>query len=262
MYINVVIPVCSLHVKYIEKCLDSIHNQTRIPDKVIIVAGEYFRYHIQYKQEFDKFNDKLNLVIVKVHTWEKPGVNRNIGSKHCFEGIIIYQDIDDLMNKHRCEYVGHCFETYKCSLLLHLHTIDVNKQISDFNESYVIKQDEVTKTMEEKSKLFSDEVEKFSYYFGDTNNKNNHSKIHHGMCCVDSNIFKDSDISWTNLHSGEDIKFVSDVTRKYKNTLILLIPLVVSVGTDHIRLIDNKIYHKKAEKQLDYIPTLSKSTKK
>lgn len=254
MFINIVIPVCSLHIKYIDICLASIFNQTRLPDKIVLVANEYSRYKEKYDNILNNFN---NVTLIKIDTWEKPGINRNIGSKECTSGIILYQDVDDVLHPQRCEIVEKCFEKYDCSLLLHLADQEYQYKNTIYSEYNMIKREFVNETLINETNLFnSDEHVNFSYYFGNRNNKNKHSSIHHGMCCVSADVMKENIDIWKNFYSAEDLQFVSDITRKYKNTIILLLPLVVSVGTDHIRLIDERVCHKKTQKEINYDPVL------
>lgn len=254
MFINIVIPVCSLHIKYIEKCIESIKYQTRQPNLIIFVLNEYTKFKNRYDEIIDKY-DFENYMFIKIDTWEKAGSNRNIGSKYAnLEGIIIYQDVDDLMHIQRCEMVEKCFEKYSCSLLLHLSYQDYqyNNQIHDINNFKIILPDEVNNIIKN---VLKDNTINFAYYFGNTNNKNKHSSLHHGQCCVLGSLIKDN--LWSNdLHSGEDIKFVSDMTRKYENTLILLVPLIITVGRENIRLVNGKVCQGKKMKILDIEPEI------
>ena len=98
----------------------------------------------------------------------------------------------------------------------------------------------------------------FAKYFGNVDNKNKHSNLHNGNCCVKTKVLEENKGMWADYYEAEDIQFVNDVTRMYKNTLLLMIPLVIVSGRDHIRLIDNKVCHKKNHKVLNYNPILTK----
>ena len=264
-FLNVVIPVCSLHRSYIQQCINSIRTQTRIPDKIILVLNEYDKYNSEYETIMINNSD---CTFIKINTWEKAGINRNIGSKECKDGIILYQDVDDIMHPQRCEIVEKCFELYDCDLLLHeyvqLYNYTPFKKMYIYDdksiEENIIKSETIMNILNEKTSFeHGDAIINFSHYFGNTNNKNGHSNITNGECCVKAKILKENENIWTNSFEAEDIRFINDITRKYKNTFILTIPLVVIVGNEHIRLIDNKVCHKKSHKILNYDPVLSKS---
>lgn len=258
--LNIVIPICSLHKTYIQICLNSIYAQTRIPDKIILVLNEYEKY----KTEYDNFIGQNKLcTFIKINTWEKPGINRNIGSNECNEGIIIYQDVDDIMHPQRCEVIEKSFEKYNCNLLLHGHIQDYtylnneDKYIFEQENIKIVENDEVIDILQNKVNfLNNDDIINFSHYIGDANNKNHHSNIHHGQCCVKVNIIKENPNIWSNYYEAEDLKFVCDITRKYKNTIVLMVPLVITVGRDHIRLINDKVCKTKYHKEINYEPIL------
>lgn len=230
-------------------CIDSINKQTRIPDKIILVLNEYKKYKNDYDEIIKKYPE---CTYVKINTWEKPGINRNIGSEECIDGIIIYQDVDDIMHHQRCEFVEKCFDKYNCDLLLHECIQDYS---SNKNNNYnlvndnVITSDIINGQLEKSVNFFNiKNTINFSYHVGRFNSKG-HSNLHHGQCCVKTKIIKENKNIWKNYHQAEDLEFVSDVTRKYKNTIVLSIPLVIVFGRDHLRLINNNVYHKKTQKK-------------
>jgi len=257
IFLNIVIPVCSLHRSLIKQCLDSIQKQTRFPDKIILVLNEYEKY----KNEYDDIISKnMYCMFVKLNTWEKPGINRNIGSCECVDGIILYQDVDDIMHPQRCEFVEKCFD-----LLLHESVQDYkyfnNEEnfVFEYSETNVITAENIVCALTKVKDFRDGKVINFSHYFGNIDNKNKHSNLHNGQCCVKTRVLTENKNIWADYYEAEDIKFVNDITRKYKNTLIFMVPLVIVVGRDHIRLIDEKVCHKKSHKQLNYDPILNKS---
>lgn len=260
-FVNIVIPVCSLHKMCIQKCIDSINRQTRIPDKIILVLNEYEKY----KTDYDVIiSNNLECEFVKINTWEKPGINRNIGSNQCSDGIILYQDVDDIMHPQRCELVEKCFDKYDCDLLLHESVQDYTYSYQPQNfilkleDKHIIMPNDVTLKMEKTLDFINYRAVNFAKYFGNIDKKNKHSSLHNGQCCVKTKILKENKNIWADYYEAEDIKFVNDVTRKYKNTIILMMPLVIVVGREHIRLIDKKVCHKKNHKVIDYDPVLNK----
>ncbi len=48
MSISIIIPLCSLHKKYLNHCLESIYAQTRKPTNILIILNEYERYKTEY----------------------------------------------------------------------------------------------------------------------------------------------------------------------------------------------------------------------
>ena len=117
MFINVIIPSCPLHIKYIDKALTCVLEQTRKADRIVCVVNEYTRY----KGEYLAFEKKFNTVhFVKSENWNVAGVNRKLGTEYVLycdlggrgdkeQSLIVYHDVDDLMYKGKLEHVEKLF---------------------------------------------------------------------------------------------------------------------------------------------------------
>jgi len=268
MIVNVVIPCCSLHRKYLQDTFKSIYEQSVQPDRIICVLNEYTRY----KKSFDEIIEKNNKIeYIKCDEWNVAGINRKIGTDKVKEGIIIYQDADDIMYKDRIEKIIYFFDKYNCSLLVHLHDHSFQKRNYKNNEDieYILS-NEINDTLEKETRAFSkitsnkrewceygrdlpEHNPRWGEFFGNRENKNKCSKIHHGNCAVNSNIFNNEEKPfWIERPTGQDVFFVNEVTRVYKNSMIILYPLIMTIGNEHYRRYGNKILKKKRQKDSNY----------
>lgn len=271
MIINIIIPCCSLHRKYLDMSLQSIYDQTLQPDRIIVIINEYFRY----KEEYDNIIAKHpKCEFIKEEGWHVAGKNRQIGTHLVKEGLILYHDADDMMYPNKIEIVKYMFKKYNCSLLVHL--VDSNydyRPIAKINKIRVYDTKFVNEILEKNTNNFSpipnipteychlgrdieNRNERWGLHFGNRNNKNNCSKICHGHVSVNSDVFKNiSEPLWILKPSGQDVFFVNEVTRVYKNSIIIDYPLTVTIGADHIRRIGDNIVHKKSKSILKYTPS-------
>lgn len=279
MFINVIIPVCSLHIKYIKTIINSIKAQTRKPDKVIFVLNEYSRYEDAYEEIIEDNNDYF---YIKIDTWKTAGENRNIGYTEVIQSddsIILFFDVDDIMSHILCEVVEYVFVKYKCDLLIYGSSRNKNKLINDYPNKNINKNDtNFPKNNKEilidfiKSKIirpaFPDYKAKYidellihpnitHDVFQDKEKKNNviKFKIAAGECAVSYKVIKNKTY-FANISNGEDRHFIAKVTYKYKNTYILPIVLSQIVGNEHIRIENKQILQSPDKIILDYKPVL------
>lgn len=130
MLINIIIPVCSLHIKYINTLITSINNQTRKPDKVIFILNEYSRYSQEYNEII---HNNSEFCYIKIDVWKTAGENRNIGYDYVIksnESIALFYDVDDIMSNYLCEIVENVFEKHKCDMLIYGSTVKLHKLVN------------------------------------------------------------------------------------------------------------------------------------
>ncbi len=239
MIINVIVPVCSLHIKYMHALINSIKSQTRKPDKVIFIINEYDRYIEQY----DKIiSENTEYCYVKINVWKSAAENRNIGYDYVIESdesIVLFYDVDDIMSPILCEVVEDIFIKYKCDLFVYGAS---NKQQNIISDKKDMRTDNML-TPAITTNLFNNKSER---------NRIINFRVAYGECAVSYKIIKNKKY-FINITSGEDRYFVKTITSFYKNTYITPTPLSHIVGDDHIRIEDGKIFGKNI---LDYVPNL------
>lgn len=243
--INIIVPVCSLHIKYLTDLIKSIRNQTRKPDRVIFVLNEYEKYESEYLKIVNENND---FVYVKINSWKKAGENRNIGYDYVIQSddsIIIFFDVDDLMSKIFCQTVGFIFKKFKFDLLLCGSTGSSKKICKIYDENYISVN---TLSYEnENKKIRAENICYFPEKIG--------LDVAFGNCIISYNALKNGP-RWTNMPRGEDKQFVNDIHARYKNTYMTRLNLIHIVGCDHIRIFGGLVHNMKKKIVLNYKPIL------
>jgi glycosyltransferase involved in cell wall biosynthesis len=104
MKIGVAIPC---FIKHIDKCLellDSMNNQTRLPDQVVVSCSSI-------KQgAFPEKNYNFPVKIITTEEQKNASKNRNIAAKALETDIITFFDADDSMHNQRLEIIERAFE--------------------------------------------------------------------------------------------------------------------------------------------------------
>jgi hypothetical protein len=103
MRIGVCIPCHKPYLQYIEKCLESIENQTRKPDIVSISISE-----IDEPPILPPFSFPIEISITSDRQCQAK--NRNIAASKIEVDIISFFDADDIMHQRRLESIEHAFE--------------------------------------------------------------------------------------------------------------------------------------------------------
>ncbi len=105
--IGVAIPCFIKHINLLKRVLDSIENQTRKPDQVIVSCSEASDADIPYRQS--DYSYPLQII---TYTEVKSGSeNRNIAASRLTTDIISFFDADDVMHPQRLECIEACFTT-------------------------------------------------------------------------------------------------------------------------------------------------------
>ena len=126
MKIGVAIPCYIGHVEPLFQLLDSIQNQTLLPDKVVVSSSS------TKVSELDLYLDKIktySFVLEIITSEEKKcaAENRNIAAfKLSDMEYITFIDADDLMHPQRIEILLRVFQEYDSDIILHnYHNIEI-----------------------------------------------------------------------------------------------------------------------------------------
>lgn len=125
MKIGVAIPAYIGHIDYLFNLLDSIQNQTRIPDKVVVSCSS------TKASDLDPYFFKINqytflLEIIPIEEKKNAAQNRNIAAFKMMDmDYITFIDADDIMHPQRIEILLKVFNDYDSDIILHNYFIDV-----------------------------------------------------------------------------------------------------------------------------------------
>lgn len=173
----VAIPCYKPHLADLNKLLDSVRNQTRKPDQVIIVTSES-----QVMDVKDTVLDEGWILCLKPD-FANASMNRNLLAKLSNCDIISFIDADDLMDERRCEYVMQAFEDPSVDVVFH--------NFRFMNEQFII---------DVNSKDIKLEY-KYGYLIPET-----HQCIHNGHISLKRSIFETMGYD-PNMKLGEDVDF-------------------------------------------------------
>ena len=118
MKIGVSIPCYYGHISHLTKLLDSIENQTRQPDKVVVSCSST-------KELFEtkQYSFPLEIIITEEH--KNAAQNRNIATSQLNDmDYITFMDADDVMHPQRIEILLKAFQETECDIILHNFFMD------------------------------------------------------------------------------------------------------------------------------------------
>lgn len=195
--IGVAIPCYKGHIEILKKLLDSIENQTRKPDSVVISCSSSCDEDIPYKQEHYSFPIKFVTTETKLNAAQ----NRNVAISYLDTDIISFIDADDQMHPQRLEIIEKAFKENNIVMLLHSFTTSLenfNNKIYDIDS---INFDIGT-------------IEVHSWGYECFNLKNNQAHIHNAQSSVSKHILKKIKYNEDPFYRGrEDSVFTADVIK-------------------------------------------------
>lgn len=181
--ISIIIPVYNAS-KYLNRCIDSILNQTYKNLEIILVDDESSDNSLEICNKYKKIDERIK-VFSKNNSG--PSDTRKYGFNHSNGNLIMFLDSDDYLEHDACEYLLNLKNKNKVSLVCCDYYINNNPK-NEIEKISVIEKKDILKD-----------------YFSNSNIKN----------CVwnklyDRNIIKD-DFFATDLNYAEDVLFVIQV---------------------------------------------------
>ena len=142
MSIGVAIPCYEPHHKYLSGLLESIANQTRRPDKIVISCSSW-----PYDGRVDTSYKDIPLTILYWSRMVIQAENRNIAASELDTEYISFFDADDLMHPRRIEYILKTFQQTKCQAIVHSYERIERSLVVPFedNDELIISEKEVVK---------------------------------------------------------------------------------------------------------------------
>jgi len=119
MKIGVAIPAYNGHIQSLFNLLDSIQNQTMIPDKVVVSCSS------SKDADFDIYSEKIktytfHLQIIANEEKKNAAQNRNIAASNLYDvDYISFIDADDVMHHQRIEILLKTFQETDSCIILH-----------------------------------------------------------------------------------------------------------------------------------------------
>jgi hypothetical protein len=201
MKIGVAIPCYSGHIEKLYNLLDSIENQTLLPDKVVISCSS--------TKEL-KINRDYNFCLQIILNEEQKNVsqNRNIAGLNLNNmDYITFIDADDIMHPQRIEFLFKTFQSTNSDIILHNYHFGESTDIFKYYETVNFRINSMTK-------CYSGCI---THYDKDSN-----FKIHHGHVSVKRHIFEKVKFpEEEDFHTREDSVFcffvfsLPDITNAY-----------------------------------------------
>ncbi|MBO5016689.1 MAG: glycosyltransferase [Bacteroidaceae bacterium] len=97
--------------EFLRQCLESIENQTRLPDEIIMVKDGPLTDELE--SVLDEFEKKLpTLIIIPLSRNSGLGIALNEGLKHCSHELVARMDTDDICKPDRFEKQVAVFEEH------------------------------------------------------------------------------------------------------------------------------------------------------
>ena len=175
MKIGIAIPCYFGHIEYLFKLLDSIQNQTHLPDKVVVSCSS---------TRYDEFNYDL----IKHYTFPLQVItnenklcaakNRNIAGSNLMDmDYITFIDADDIMHPQRIETLLRVFNEDDSDIILHNYESNI-----EFNINLFKKIDIVNSRFNSLKQCYSGCITHNILFDRD-------DKIHHGHVSIKQDIF-------------------------------------------------------------------------
>lgn len=191
--IAVCIPCIEKHIPFLFNCIDSIHNQSALPDEIIISISNINNRHIEavkkaVENKLNKYRSKIKIIVSYTSEKKYAGQNRNTCIELSSSDIISLFDADDVMQKDRIRIIKEVFRSRPDAVGV-LHYFVENKVLDDDEE-------------------FSEDFLK----------KYNFDKlIHFGHASFRRKIF--DEFKYSDMPRGQDVQFIASLLPKYLNNL-------------------------------------------
>jgi len=180
MKIGVAIPAYIGHIETLFKLLDSIQNQTVIPDKVVVSCSSTNKSDLELDCYFEKVKHySFYLEIITTEEKKSAAQNRNTAAfKLSDMDYITFIDADDIMHPQRIEILLKVFQEDDSDIILHNY---YNSEIIDNMMKKIEKYNIKVRPNSLKQCYSGCITHKFNY------DKND--KIHHGHVSIKQYIF-------------------------------------------------------------------------
>ena len=129
--VTVCIPTRLDNIDYLSELIESISNQTLLPEVILIVASGRDCNDLQNSINILKKRVSTNLNFEFIVSSKKGLAKaRNIGIDHCKTNILIFGDDDDIWHRDKIKLVGNAINNNHPCLIKHYHNLSDGYKIS------------------------------------------------------------------------------------------------------------------------------------
>jgi len=219
--LSVCIPCVEKHVKYLDGCMNSIYNQTVLPDEVIVSISSCVVETIDtVSRILTKYNNRLKFIIIYTEEKKYAGENRNIALKKAGSEIISFIDADDYMYEERIFLIKTIFKEFKgIKCVLHYFTENIipPSSFSSFSSSTLDGtdcdgQNNILDDSDWDSQKYDQKYVK-PYIFLE--------ELHFGHANFHKSIFNDNKYLYSDKPRGQDIEFINNLLPKYHSRILI-----------------------------------------
>ena len=135
MVLTIGVAICCYkgHLPHLKRLFDSIEQQIRKPDHVVISCSSTTIEDIVYRRSMYSFPFTF-----LIHSEKKNAAqNRNIASEHLTTDIISFFDADDIMHPQRLSVIYDCFEQHDTQILLHSTELGTSMDFTMYRNIYL-----------------------------------------------------------------------------------------------------------------------------
>lgn len=200
---SIIIPCHIKHLQHLPNLLQTYTHQTRLPDEIVISISETTNESFFIIKKIKEYILPFKLIIISSSETLYAGQNRNIACSNATGDIFICQDADDIPHPQRTEIITYFFEHHNIDHLTHTYILQPKQQTITFPHY---------------------SVNKIKYFNPEQLVTCKHIEITNGNASISRALFQD--YKWPDDKKGEDIKFNNMVYKKYKNRLVLNVPLI------------------------------------
>jgi len=221
-HLSIIVPCFPPHIKYLNKLILNINNQTVLPEEIIVAISEMNNHDGNNLQTDLQENSNIKIIVFPTLNKCTAGMNRNRGVEKANHDYVMFLDADDLYHNQKIEITEKIINKYISqdppNLIIHSFHWKTEccalDNIINLNDIKLIDSNKIyDDTFPTKIRNLSQETGNY----GDTNLMTNFP-IHHGVITVKRNVFEK--IRYTSMPSGEDGRLCRDILWHLGNIVV------------------------------------------
>ncbi len=218
---GVAIPCYYKHFRYLPSLLESLTQQTRLPEQVVISLSQVELLASGDIDSLESIHWPFQLTIIRRTGVFMEGSNRTTAAKHSATDIVLCIDADDIPHPQRVEAVMQLFEEIpEAAVVLCGHAYCPGESVvCDPAIPFYSPEDygAIRFDLGPMTWIKLNQIEDLQLW--DTG-------IHNGSPSIRRSILEDADVFWTDLKNGADQEFNRKTMLKYQQTYMIQLPLL------------------------------------
>ena len=200
--IGVAIPCYKGHIHALFRLLQSIEQQTRKPDAVVVSCSSSVSSDCPYLNH--SFSFPLQILFESER--KNAAQNRNRAAKALTTDIISFMDADDMMHPQRLEIVEYCFKTYPVQIFLHGYHVNASQPFVRYTPPYCVELNRLYRDLYGNTRHYDVEFSEETY------------TLHNGQPSVRKSVFERIQFDESPQYFGrEDTMFCVRIITIYPN---------------------------------------------